>query len=138
MLLRISSLLSVFWFFSLHAELGNEFPTVLASTEVDEGIIFNHCVNTVAGSYFEVKTDLVVRGPEPLILYHDHVSSDLEHNLQGGQWHGFADSITTEEKDGLKVYLHMADGASYIFSQQVISGALLIKIPRMGSSPFRA
>jgi YD repeat-containing protein len=89
--------------FSLHAEAAESLSTsLLCSTASDPDAIVDQCVNLINGDYCEVVTDLVIAGPDPLILQRFHNSKNVATGQGYGGWRIFPQMLLVLGKDSQK------------------------------------
>jgi len=61
-------------------------PLQLVSTESDPDAFIQNCVNIINGDYCESATDLIIGGPDPLILQRFYSTNDPITSSQGSGW----------------------------------------------------
>ena len=106
----LRSLFTIFALFAFHGEMlhaEDMSPALLSSTEGDPGIISNNAVNIVTGDYQEREIDLVIPGPDPLIVERNYNSSDYITGTSIGGWRMFSQCVllvgTDKEVDGYSI-----------------------------------
>lgn len=72
---------------------------LLSSTEADPEAIIDHKVNIINGDYCEVVTDLVIKGPDDLIMQRYFSNSNYVTGEGGGAWRVFPQCWLTVGKD---------------------------------------
>lgn len=65
---------------------GNFSPKQLVTTESDPDAFVQECVNVINGDYCESGTDLVIEGPDPLILQRFYSSKNYLTGKESGGW----------------------------------------------------
>lgn len=75
----------------------------LASTEGLPSNLVNHCVCTITGEYIDSQTDIILPGPEPLVIQRNY-SSQQRHGNFGGYWclNHLSSIITGSQHEGPK------------------------------------
>ena len=75
---------------------------LLCSTASDPDALVEKCVNVINGDYCEVITDLIIPGPDPLILQRFHNSKNYVTGRGQGGWRIFPQILLVIGKDPLK------------------------------------
>jgi RHS repeat-associated protein len=75
---------------------------LLCSTASDPDALVEKCVNTLNGDYCEVVLDLIIPGPDPLILQRFHNSKNYATGQGYGGWRIFPQMLLVLGKDPLK------------------------------------
>jgi YD repeat-containing protein len=76
--------------------------SLLCSTASDPDAIVDKCVNTLNGDYCEVVADLIIPGPDPLILQRFHNSKNYVTGQGYGGWRIFPQMLLVLGKDPMK------------------------------------
>ena len=76
--------------------------SLLCSTASDPDAIVEKCVNVINGDYCEVVSDLIVPGPDPLIVQRFHNSKNYVTGQGYGGWRIFPQMLLVLGKDPLK------------------------------------
>lgn len=71
----------------------------LVSTESDPDAFIQNCVNVINGDYCESATDLVIAGPDALILQRFYSTADVITGVQEGGWRIFPQRFLVIGKD---------------------------------------
>ena len=58
-----------------------------STLEGDPSGIVAGCVNVISGDFFDIQRDLVIEGPEPLVLERSYSSSDYSQGGLSNGWH---------------------------------------------------
>jgi len=69
------------------------------STESDPDAFIQNCVNVINGDYCEVATDLVISGPDPLVLQRYYSTNDPISGTRRGAWRIFPQRFLVIGKD---------------------------------------
>lgn len=85
-------------FLSIRLYVYSSFP-LLTSTEADPDSFIDHCVNVINGDYCESATDLVIAGPDPLVLQRFYSTRDYVTGEQPGGWRIFPQRFLVIGKD---------------------------------------
>lgn len=72
---------------------------MLPSTEADPDSFIDHCVNVINGDYCESATDLIIAGPDSLILQRYYNTRDYVTGEQPGGWRIFPQRFLVIGKD---------------------------------------
>lgn len=137
---RVLGIFFLFLFQLARTDPGNEINSTenFISGDVESLATVNGCVNVVSGSFFQVDTDLVVDGPEPLRFIRCYDSGHLLNSVHG---FGFGSQYPLRVRafgKGKKYYhaaIEMQEGSYLAFkgtkpykSQKKINFALDVKI----------
>src|SRR5271157_5459993 len=75
--------------------------SLLCSTASDPDALVEKCVNVINGDYCEAVTDLIIAGPDPLILQRFHNSKNYVTGQGYGGWRIFPQMLLVLGKDPL-------------------------------------
>ncbi len=89
-------------FFSSLQVAANQVP--LVSTESDPDAFIHNCVNVITGDYCEAATDLLITGPDSLILQRFYSNRDSITGTQSGGWKIFPERFLVIGKDPSKKF----------------------------------
>lgn len=93
-----------FIFFSLYVPLISANPLSLILTESDPDAFIQNCVNVMNGQYCEAVTDLVITGPDPLILQRFYSTKESR-----GLWRIFPERFLVVGKDFSRKACHVGN-----------------------------
>lgn len=89
----------LFIFFLTHLPLLSTREAPLVSTESDPDAFIQNCVNVINGDYCEAVTDLIITGPDALILQRYYSTGDSITGKQPGRWRIFPERFLVIGKD---------------------------------------
>jgi len=70
----------------------------LANLEGEPSATVHNCVNVLTGDFFDIQTDVVLPGPEPLVLERFYCSSDHRNGLLFNGWsHNLGGSLIEQK-----------------------------------------
>jgi len=93
---RYVNLICAFCCFGFEIAEGNDQDFVcspLANLEGDPSTIVNGSVNVITGDYIDTDVDLILPGPEPLVLQRSYTSSDVKGGHFCAVWHSNFESF---------------------------------------------
>lgn len=106
-----SFLLMLFSLQSLHGT-PNHSAAMLPSTAGDPDSFIGHCVNAINGDYCEAVTDIIIKGPEPLLLQRFYNAKNYLTGEHCGGWRLFSQHFLVLGKD-LNKQSTIIDNESY-------------------------
>lgn len=96
----------------------------LISTESDPDAFIQQCVNVINGDYCESDTDLVITGPDALVLQRFYSTRDVITGIQAGGWRIFSERFLIIGKD--------SSGESYTVGKDCFKLTLALAGERSG------
>jgi hypothetical protein len=78
--------------------------SLLANTEGIPSSVVDECVSAITGDFVDSQVDIVLPGPEPLVLQRSYCSSDNSYSYLLNQWIlNYPSELTITEIDGHKL-----------------------------------